>query len=151
MKRNQALIPLSHDHQHGLAISHELRQVSAEEAAVARDKFLAFWNVEGRHHFRIEEEVLLPAVAHALPPTHDAVLRVLSDHVEIRRRAADLGAAAVPPLGDLRALGDSLERHIRHEERVLFPLIEESLSGPELESLGASVERAERRRGDAGP
>jgi iron-sulfur cluster repair protein YtfE (RIC family) len=32
----------------------------------------------------------------------------------------------------LHQLGERLERHIRHEERVLFPLIEEALPDDEL-------------------
>jgi len=72
------------------------------------------------------------------------VVRVLVEHVDLRRRAADI-ALAEPRLDDLRALGDRLHAHIRHEERVLFPLIEDALPNAELAELAAALERTEQR------
>src|SRR5918995_5667532 len=50
--------------------------------------FLLFWDQVGHEHFRIEEDILLPALARYSSPTHDAIVRVLTDHVDLRRRAA---------------------------------------------------------------
>ena len=49
-------------------------------------------------------------------------------------------------LAALRELGERLESHIRHEERVLFPMIEEALPMEELEQLATAVERVDARR-----
>ena len=68
-------------------------------------------------HFRIEEELLLPALARHHAVTGDAVVRVLTDHVELRRRAADLEAEPEPTVEALHELGACLHDHIRHEER----------------------------------
>lgn len=143
MKRSEALAPLSRDHHHGLVVAQELRRATQETAAKARESFLALWDEETSKHFRIEEEVLLPACAQDLPPDDEAVVGVLVDHVQIRRQAHDLRAAHTPELSALHGLGDHLERHIRHEERVLFPLIEEALSETRLREVGAAVEAAE--------
>jgi hypothetical protein len=70
------------------------------------------------------------------------VVRVLVDHVELRRRAADLQQAARPALENLHVLGQRLREHIRHEERVLFPLVEAALPPAELTELAAALERA---------
>ena len=145
MKRSRALTPLSHDHQHGLAVALELTRATDESAAAAADGFLAFWRTEGAHHFRIEEEVLLPGAAAHVPPDHEAVERVLSDHREIREQASALGQGAWPPV-QLHALGERLRDHIRHEERVLFPLVEEALPPEELSALGERIARAEAER-----
>ena len=48
-----------------------------------------------------------------------------------------------PDPAALRELGERLESHIRFEERVLFPMIEEALPVDELERLGAAFARAE--------
>jgi hemerythrin-like domain-containing protein len=146
MKRDPAIARLSRDHQHGLAVALQLRRATAETAAQARAAFVAFWEEEGQRHFRAEEEVLLPAAARHVAPATDAVVRVLVEHVDIRRRAGELALAPVPELDDLRALGDRLHEHIRHEERVLSPLIEGALPKEELSAVAEALEQAERRR-----
>ena len=144
MKRHPALIELSRDHQHGLATAHILRYAAETNRAAARNTFLLFWDDEGEHHFQIEEQILLPAL-HALNAADDPVNRVLVEHAEIRRRAVGLSDEAQPPVDDLHRLGDLLERHIRYEERVLFPLIESSLGRAELTALGQALALAEPR------
>jgi hypothetical protein len=142
MKRTEALAQLSRDHHHGLVVAQRLRRATDATGADARDYFLAFWREEGHDHFRAEEDLLLPAFARHYPPTHEAVVRVLTDHVDLRRRAADL--AANPALGceHLRELGQRLNDHIRHEERVLFPLIERAMPDDELAELAGALESA---------
>jgi hemerythrin-like domain-containing protein len=87
--------------------------------------------------------VLLPAYARRGPADEPAVVRVLTEHVDLRRRGAELETGESPALSDLRELGQRLERHIRYEERVLFPLIERALPDAELAELALALERAE--------
>lgn len=142
MKRSDALVHLSRDHHHGLVVAQQLARATADTAANARGAFLAFWEQEGRDHFRVEEEVVLPAFARHGSPGHEAVARVLIDHVELRRLAADVAADPSPAPEALHQLGGRLRDHIRHEERVLFPLIESALPEDELAALAAAVEQA---------
>lgn len=143
MKRDQALIPLSHDHQHALACALALKRATSDSAESAAGEFLRFWESEGRRHFRIEEEVLLPAFAEHADVRIDAVARVLLDHTVIRRdvRRVEQGArdAAL-----LNAIGQMLDEHVRHEERVLFPMIEETLPAGDLQALAERIAAAER-------
>jgi hemerythrin-like domain-containing protein len=134
VKRSEELAPLSRDHHQGLFAALKLRRGAPD----AREAFLAFW-VEGRRHFAQEEELLLPALARHVPADHEAIVRVLVEHVDLRRRALDLERGADPPPEALRELGDRLHDHIRHEEDVLFPLIETSLPRDELAALGAAL------------
>lgn len=142
MKRHPALRDLSSDHHQGLV--HARRLVKAAETGVgleptARD-FLDFWREHTTRHFREEEEVLLPAYARHADPSDPAVVRVLVDHVHIRRLAADLDrllGAGDSPAGTMRQVGEMLRAHIRHEEDVLFPMIEQALPEHELAALPA--------------
>jgi iron-sulfur cluster repair protein YtfE (RIC family) len=143
VKRSDALASLSRDHHHGLVVAQGLRRATAKTASEARSAFLSFWQSEGRRHFRVEEEVLLPALARHAPADQAAVVQVLVDHVEIRRRADDLRDEPAPALERVHELGERLHHHIRHEERVLFPLIEDALSEPELSELAGAVAQAE--------
>ncbi len=43
-----------------------------------------------------------------------------------------------------RELGELLAAHVRYEERHLFVLLEERLTGDDLAALGSAVEAAER-------
>ena len=138
MKRSEELAPLSRDHHQGLFAALKLRRATPADAAEAREVFLTFWHGGGSEHFAIEEDVLLPAFARRGPADHEAVVRVLVEHVDLRRRAQDLerDSASVEALHEL---GDRLQAHIRHEENVLFPLIEETLPRDELIELGAAI------------
>jgi hemerythrin-like domain-containing protein len=144
MKRSEALAPLSRDHHGGLVVAERLRRATEETAGEAVEDFVAFWRADGRRHFRAEEEVLMPLFARHGDARHDAVTRVLADHVEIRRFALELEAEELTSAARLREVGELLRGHIRHEERVLFPMIEEALPEAELSELASAVERAER-------
>jgi iron-sulfur cluster repair protein YtfE (RIC family) len=139
VRRSDALAPLSRDHHQGLFVAQRLNRATPETAAAARAASLRFFEEAELAHFRIEEEVLLPALARHHRQRDDAVARVTTDHIELRRRAAELAADPDPPLDALRSLGETLAAHIRHEERVLFPLIEGVLPEDELAALGAAV------------
>src|SRR5215210_6651064 len=101
MKRSHALAPLSRDHHVGLVAAQTLGRATGETLASAREDFLAFWESDGQRHFRVEEEVLLPRFARGGEAGHDAVVRVLVEHVEIREAALRLEEDNAPPLEDL--------------------------------------------------
>ena len=105
-----------------------------------QERFLDFFESDGSAHFRMEEEVLLPAWL-AADPQADRMLaeRVAAEHLEIRIRAVRLRDAAAT-VDDLRALGDLLEAHVRFEERELFPLIESGLDERAIARLGRALQ-----------
>jgi iron-sulfur cluster repair protein YtfE (RIC family) len=151
MKRSDALAELSRDHHHGLVVAQRLNRADAATASAARAAFLDFWNAEGHGHFRIEEDVLLPAVARHYPADHEAIVRVLVDHVDIRRRAAAIAGDSGATTDELRALGEALAAHIRHEERRLFPLIEARLPDGELAELATAIAHRHAALADEAP
>jgi hemerythrin-like domain-containing protein len=142
MKRHPALREHSSDHHQGLV--HARRLVKAADTGDAIEQtaldFLSFWRDHTTRHFREEEEILLPAYARYADPSDPTVVRVLVDHVNIRRLAADLDrllGSGEPPAGTMRQIGEMLRAHIRHEEDVLFPMIQEVMPEPELAALPA--------------
>jgi len=143
MKRSEFLQALSRGHHQGLYVALRLRRATSASAVEARRVFLEFWRTEGRQHFRVEEDVLLPAYARHRPVDDPAIVRVLIEHVDLRRRATEFEASDSPSLAALHELGERLEQHIRHEERVLFPAIEAALPRAELSELALALERAE--------
>ena len=102
---------------------------------------MTYWETDGRAHFREEEELLLPACAEFIDPDEPVVAKVLTDHVRIRHLADTVGGADHPTLQLLHELGNQLDRHIRREERELFPLIEQALPDANLRRLVALLSR----------
>jgi Hemerythrin HHE cation binding domain len=140
MKRSDALASLSRDHHQALAIAQRLRRATPETATDVRAAFLSYWTAHGRTHFRLEEEVLLPAYA-GYGDAHDPlVLRVLGEHVAIRQRADVLAASTTIAPEALHELGVRLAAHVRLEERELFPLIERAVPAPELLAVARTIE-----------
>lgn len=88
------------------------------------------------HHFRIEEEILLPGWV-AGDSTADGRLpaQVADEHLEIRISIC-LIEADEPSRCALQELGELLERHVRFEERELFPQIEAGLDARTIVALG---------------
>lgn len=145
MKRSAELEPLSHDHHQALFVAMQLKRASPEDGPFAFQAFADFVEETGDRHFRIEEEILLPAwLAHAGAGAERVALaaRVAAEHLEIRARARRLASTGPAP-DELRELGDLLERHVRFEERELFPLIEGSLDEAATRDLGLEIAAAE--------
>ena len=144
MKRHESLVELSRDHHQALFQAMRLKRADQLDPEQVRTGFLDFWHGHGRRHFRIEEELLLPAYARRGDAGREEVVRVLVDHIVIRRQAEEIETGEAPPIETMRDLGERLDAHVRHEERVLFPLIEDALSEEELAELAARIEAAER-------
>ncbi|MFN8215721.1 MAG: hemerythrin domain-containing protein [Solirubrobacterales bacterium] len=140
MKRAEALQPLSREHLVALLAAKKLRE--AEDVDTAAREFLTFWESDGRRHFRIEEEVLLPGWAAYGEIDRAGIARMLDEHLAIRREAFRLEAGELS-IDQVRELGDLLHDHVRFEERELFVAAEAALDETALERLAAAIEVAE--------
>lgn len=139
MKRDEALTPLSREHLNALLAAKILREGTDLEAVT--ESFFDFWEAEGRRHFRIEEEVLLPNWAFHAEVDRPGVARMLEEHLAIRREALRLKAGDAT-LEEAQEFGQLLHDHVRFEERKLFPIIEEALDADSLSHLATAIETA---------
>ncbi len=136
MRRSPELAPLSRDHHATLEHALRLRRASEDDLATVVAGFLAFLVGPGRAHFAQEEELLAPAVPSA---RSDLARRVLDEHLEILRRAECLGRD--PCVTEARGLGDLLTRHVRFEERELFPWLEAQLPAERMRDIARALSR----------
>lgn len=141
MKRDPALVTLSHDHHQALAVALKLRRADAQTAEQARSDLIAYWEGHGRTHFRLEEELLFPAYAGYGDPYDPLLARALCDHVAIRREVDAATSNTGATVSTLQKLGEMLSDHVRLEERALFPLIESTLPEAELAAVAAALEQ----------
>lgn len=153
MKRHSTLVPLSHDHHHALVEARRLRRAAGgTDAAAVAAGFLRFFEDESVRHFREEEELLFPAVADVLE-AREPVLQALVEHQRLHALAARLralGEEGADPSEAMREAEELLDAHVRHEERVLFPLIERLLDEETLTRLPLGAPGGE-PRGGGGP
>jgi hemerythrin-like domain-containing protein len=140
VKRDDSLRPLSRQHLVALTTARELRRASSPDGLA--DAFLEFWRSDGRDHFRVEEEVLLPVWARHADVDQEGVARMLGDHLKIRRHVLDVEEHGLS-VEDAHQLGQLLNDHVRFEERELFPRIEAALDADALSELAEAVEKAE--------
>lgn len=142
MLRDPSLIPLSHQHQHALAlcvrIDRGLRDRTVDAATLQEDVDTLFRN-EIEYHFRAEEQVLFPGLqqVESLPALLDE-LRV--EHASLRRYGARAAARQLTA-EELQVFAASLSAHIRKEERQLFEQAQAALKHEELARLGRELDQ----------
>jgi hemerythrin-like domain-containing protein len=151
MKRHPSLQDLSGDHHQGLVQARRLVKAAAGEETklgmqeVARGFVRFFWE-HANHHFREEEEVLLPAFARHADPFADPIPKMLVEHIQIRRLVADLEqqlSDGAPLPRTMSEVGTLLRAHIRLEEDVIFPLIERAMPEDALTALAEALKSDE--------
>jgi len=140
MKRHKALIPLSHDHHHGLLLAQQIKKNAPDYKGLPKElegkiKYtLETYNSSLKNHFDDEEKILFPIVV-----GKDGKLDYLIDEIIIEHRLLENLIAELPKsenqINLLDEIGRILESHIRKEERVLFPKAEDILSEDELSVL----------------
>ncbi|HXM44612.1 MAG TPA: hemerythrin domain-containing protein [Bryobacteraceae bacterium] len=142
MLRDPNLIPLSHQHHNALLMCvltrRSLRQDDspANVAKLARNA-IDRYELELANHFEIEEQILFPAIEHALGKL-PLVSRLVAQHREAEDLIAQLRSA--PDAALLERLCGLLGEHIRCEERDLFQMAQSQMPEPTLRELGGAIQ-----------
>jgi len=146
--RHPSLVPLSQDHHHGLALAlrcrkqalGQIKPVGAEALKERAKEFREFFYKNLVAHFRAEEEVLFPLLRSAAPGAGAMIEELVGDHDQIRQAMPQLeaGTGLAKLIFDL---GDLLERHIRKEERELFPLFEAHVEDSKADAVGDEIKK----------
>lgn len=142
MLRNKNLVPLSHQHQHALALC-----VRIDRAVQAGNVDLRSWQLEIRQifeqeisiHFDAEEKLLFPPAAR-FSELRDLTQELLREHGQLRDYFAQ-AAANTLDTGQLHAFASRLAAHIRKEERQLFERMQQLMPAIELKALGEALEK----------
>ena len=146
--RHPALISLSHDHHHGLALAlrcrkqalGQLRPMGVKGLKERAGEFREFFANQLVPHFRAEEEVLFPQMRALVPESESIIEQLIRDHQQLRAAMPQLESGV--GLGKLVFdLGDLLERHIRKEERELFPLFEQHVGETGAETIEDEIKK----------
>ena len=146
MKRHKSLFPLSHDHQHGLALALKLKYPKKplssspeDEISLLKNELADKYENVLRKHFSKEEQYLVPGFEE-----NDLMKQMLEEHKKLEELYNKIvkdteGWTPTEQRDKLNLFGELLDLHIRFEERELFPMIEKSLSEEQLEELGKKL------------
>ncbi|SDA48016.1 Hemerythrin HHE cation binding domain-containing protein [Algoriphagus alkaliphilus] len=145
LKRDPALRHLSHDHHHGLLLCWKIRQGFKLRIEPSRMKVYCqwFWENYLEAHFEEEEKVIFPILSEEYP----LIKQALSEHKRLRK----LFSIWEDPEKTLGQIEEELERHIRFEERILFPVIQEKASVEQLETIAKSGDREKFQENESDP
>jgi len=143
MLRDKSLIPLSHQHQHALALCVRLDRALRKgeiELSVWQAEIEQLFEHEIKIHFAAEESILFPAARQyaALQPL---VEELAGEHGVLREDFARV-AARTMTAHNLRRFGEQFAAHVRKEERQLFEEMQKLMPPEGLAVVGAELESA---------
>ncbi len=143
MLRDKNLIPLSHQHQHALALCVRIERASPIPDSAGnewQDEIAMLCKAEIAAHFNAEERIVFPA-ARRFAELNALVDELLSDHCDLRI-AFGLAEAQKMSATNLLDFSRRLSAHIRKEERQLFERVQELCSREELDQMGLELSEA---------
>jgi hemerythrin-like domain-containing protein len=143
MLRNKNLIPLSHQHQHALALCVRIERASPipkDDLAEWQSELAQLFENEISSHFSAEEKGIFPA-ARKFRELKPLVDDLLSDHTDLRARFAAAAAQRMSP-DDVSSVAKRLSEHIRKEERQLFERMQQLMTAEELALIGKELDLA---------
>jgi hemerythrin-like domain-containing protein len=140
VKRHPHLHPLSDDHHGALVLARRIgsaarRDAEGEALKQAWDDLRRGFARELEPHFRVEEAWLFPQLVSAGESA--LVERARADHARLRELVR-----TEPALGVAAQFAELLRRHVRFEERELFPRAETVLALSALEDAGRAARAA---------
>lgn len=143
MLRDKSLIPLSHQHQHALALCVRIERASpiaVNDLPTWQAEIAQLFESEITVHFAAEEKVLFP-LAMEFSELRALVEDLLRDHEWLRHQ---LSRATTEPASadELKELAQRLSAHIRKEERLLFEGLQQTMNRDEFSLLGKKLEDA---------
>ena len=139
IKRTEYIKALSKDHHSGLLFCWKIKE--GIKKGVTTDRLNSymnyFWEGHLKSHFE-EEEVLL------FNPLKDDPLSIqaLDEHVQLLAQINSLNTPGLHDTGEYLDFTQVLTDHIRFEERVLFPHLEQALSQEALVKIGEALHSA---------
>ena len=144
MKRHKSLMPLSHDHHHGLILAQLIKKGAPEYKDLPKDPghkkayALDVWENELKKHFDNEEKILFPFIAGRSREIDILINEILNEHAQIKSlfNSLETGNNFQEILDEIGIL---LDNHIRKEERELFRIIQDHFSDSELNELNGKL------------
>ena len=131
LKRNPALVSFSKDHHFALLLIWKIKEGLRKNVAHERIRnyILHFFDADLKEHFRLEEELMFQK----LPADNKMRIQAEEEHMYIYRLVAEIKLKVDKE--SLLHFAETLDKHIRFEERQLFPFLQETFNHQQLEEI----------------
>lgn len=133
--RDENLYVLSHEHHQGLIFAVRLRKAHQASSETLKHYINDFWDTSLNSHFSNEEKLFLDLIT-----DKELKKRFLKEHKQIRDLLRDITDSEEEIVEKAMQFGVLINDHIRFEERILFPWLQENLTLAELKLIGASLD-----------
>ena len=132
IKRNENIVKLSREHHTTLLFCWKIRNGLKQGAETGRiiQYVHYFRDTHMLPHFKQEEEILFATVK------DNMVQKAIEDHTNILQQVDLLEKDGTNIESKLMNLADTVDNHVRYEERELFPHLENILSNDQLAEIG---------------
>lgn len=136
IKRSEHIILLSKDHHASLLFCWKIRQAMKMDVDMERIKKYVqyFWQHHMQPHFKEEEEILFA------PLKDKKVEKAIEEHGQIKTQIDTLLNSSEMEADTSLKLADMVDKHVRYEERELFPYLETALTAEQLEAIGKQLQ-----------
>jgi hemerythrin-like domain-containing protein len=139
LKRHTALIPLSQDHHGGLLLVWKIRQ--GLKSGVEGSRIVDYLNYFAKNHlephFLIEEELVFSYLG-----KNDSMrMQAEQEHELLRSQIREFEESELEYEKKLSLFAQTLEGHIRFEERILFQHMQAELMEKDLSEMEAAISK----------
>ena len=153
MLRDRNLIPLSHQHQHALALCVRIGKAFAEvhdtpDVHHWEEEIVRIFDQEIAFHFAAEEKFIFPA-ADRWDELQQLVDELRIEHTLLRRNV-ERARARQFTVTDLQVFTATMSEHVRKEERQLFEAMQRLLTPEQMTQIGDQMDMYFRSSGIAG-
>ncbi len=136
IKRSDNIMKLSREHHFSLLFCWKIREGIKKKTAPWRmiQYVRYFWGAHLQPHFKEEETILFA------PLQDEMVWKAIEEHEAIQQGVDALNQLPEENTADaLAKFADQLDKHVRYEERELFPHLERTLTEAQLEAIGRQL------------
>ena len=139
LKRNPELAELSREHHFELLFSWKIKQGLSRKVdhRILQDYVRYFWTHQMESHLEKEEKIVIQVLSEADPMR----FRVQQDHDLIRSLVAFLHLDRDDVDYLLDALQHLVQEHVRFEERIFFPYLEQEATPGQLILMGLEMSK----------
>lgn len=135
-KRAVELISLSHEHHHALVFCVRLKKAPKTDVKIIQNYVRYFWETHISLHFENEERCLLDLI-----PNSKLQEQFLFEHNQIKLLVNQILTGTETSINNALLLSETLNNHIRFEERELFPEIEKWATKSQLQTVASFLNK----------